>query len=165
MGFLRFPFFIAILLLVVVMGYLIWYIRELGKARKEINMVFGQLEESYQQFVKKRLTLAMIEEQDLESGFEKIKGEAMQVLKPQIDSLISLVEAETFQNMRLQFKPRFFVSAKILVEKFSRTPSAGLSAEQQQQNRDQLRMAFQDGIMADLTQQSLALKTGEKLTP
>lgn len=165
MALLRFPFFIVILLLVTVMGYLIWYVRELGKARKEISSVFAGVESTYLAFIKKRLTLAMIEEQDMETGFEKIKAEAMQVMKPAIDSLWTLIEGDTFQNMRLNVTPEVFVSAKILVEKFSRTPSNSLSAEQRQQNHDQLLLAFQDGIMADLTQRTLAYKTGEKLTP
>lgn len=165
MAFLRFPFFIVVLLLIVTLGYLIWYVRELGRARKEISAVFERVEGAYLSFIKKRMTLVMIEEERLEDKLDTIKAETIQVLRPEIESLWALIERDTYQNMRLQINPEVFVSARILIEKFSRANFSTLDEAQKQQYHDQLMMAFQDGIMADLTQRNLAFRTGEKFVP
>ena len=147
------------LLLLAAVGYLIWQVRQVGKIRQLAISLLEEMEESYRNFVKQRLHLAILEDRPLTEELPKIQEEVNKILAPELSAAQDFVE--NYQGMKLnlaksgqEFRALYRLMDRLL-DKKSEISSAEII--------EKLQQSLQQSIEADLLQRVSRLQLGDGL--
>jgi hypothetical protein len=159
---IRFLLMFALPALLLAFVLLYWFRRDLIRAERRAKDLLKQLDEKYADYVKRRLTLNFIEEEAPGKETENIKQEALRLLKPTLDALLSHIEAVQRKDVSIEHESAYFGNVTSLAAAYlARRRRDLLSAEVRAEFYDALATA----IEADLADRVLDQKTGEKLAP
>jgi len=161
-----FRFIILILSILLASAGLISVFRD-KKQKKKIQIVslrlLQDLDESYENFIEKRLSLSLLEDGQNELNITNLQKEAFTVLKPQIDALIVFLTKQRKPNFYTEYDSYYFKNlSEILLQaaqnivKFKKqnwNAQAQIATEKQQ-----IYTALKDAISADLQKRFLDLK-------
>lgn len=115
----------------------------------------------YENFLRKRLTLAYVKDEDWQNQQAQIITEAKEVVKPDIDALAAFIAGFPFRITPTTHGPSTFrnmiTTAEELLAKGNKPPS--------QEVRKLLYADFEDAMRADLAQRWLDFQVGEQLAP
>lgn len=153
-------FFLLLLLGLAVIG-LMWYLRRHDDERSErLKGLLDTLERRYDQFMKQRLTLAYIKDDDWQAAREQLIAEALEILKPTLDALAAQVSGSAFATRELRLDSDIFHNVSATAEALAQ--QRGLPRSQA---RQELYGAFGDAMRADLANRWLQYQTGDRLSP
>lgn len=156
------PMFMTFFFLLLVVGaYLLWYLRQINQVRKKTISLIKELEGKYEQVIRQRFTLAVLEDQDMDAGKEEIEEEMMTIVKPHIEAILSHVNRIEVQDVGLSYSSATFSSLPRLVEEFLLLRKSNPELKLGQAHEDQIYDALRSGMKADIAQRILNWKTGQ----
>jgi hypothetical protein len=86
----------------------------------------------------------------------------MEVLKPEVEAILALINAVTLPGVNLKYESPHFKNAVALTQELVAV-GKGKGEILPPEQRDRYFLAFRDGIRAELAQRTLDLKTGAQL--
>jgi hypothetical protein len=154
--------FTASIIIIAAFGAFFWlYYQQAQQAQRQAHGQIQELTERYQEFMRKRLTLSFVREEDWQQQKETLVQEAMEVMKPELDALAAMIGSSSYrfspQGQRVERFQNLMSIAEELLSK-SRKPTAGRISER-------LYAAFEDAMRADLSARWLDSQVGEQLSP
>jgi len=153
-------FFVLLLLSALIAGLLWWYRRSSDQRSDHLRDLLRQLRDQYEHFMKQRLTLAYIREDDWQEEREKLIAEALEILKPTLDALAAQVSNGQFWVRELSLGDTVFNN--VAAEAQAMAEQRGIARPDA---RQELYRAFGDAMRADLANRWLAYQTGDRLSP
>ncbi|MEM9984758.1 MAG: hypothetical protein AAF804_06655 [Bacteroidota bacterium] len=129
------------------------------KVRAAALGYIDDLERRYEEFVRKRLTLAYVKEEDWPDHQEELVKEAKEIVKPDIDALAAFIAGFPFRIAPSTHPPSIFRNLKNTSEEL-----LSRKLKRQANNiREQLYQDFEDAAKADLKNRWLDYQVGERL--
>lgn len=153
-------FLLVVLVLLFFLIHNIMKYRTLGRASKKVVRLFSTIEQQYRDFIEQRITLSVLQTDSLELELERIKKEALVVIKPQIEALIETINSNNNPNVELRLESETFVNAVSLTESLMQQAAARPEKRIPQRQERKLMSIFDDAIAADLNKRHLALQRG-----
>jgi hypothetical protein len=127
--------------------------------RKAGDLLKG-IDQKYEEFVNQYITHNIVNQDNFEIDKEELAHNALLVIKPEIESIIAHINANDYSDVPVKYNSKYFKNiarlAESLFEKRHKTHAIAISEIDEQK----LYVAFQDAIVADLTQRMLYLKNG-----
>jgi nitroreductase len=153
-------FFVLLLLSGLIVGFLWWYRRATDQRSDHLRELLRQLRAQYEHFMKQRLTLAYIREDDWQDERQKLVAEALEILKPNLDALAAQVSNGQFWVRELPLDDAVF--SNVAAEAQAMAQQRGLARPEA---REELYRAFSEAMRADLAHRWLTYQTGDRLSP
>jgi len=130
-----------------------------NKAATRIKSLLSELDNKYAEFIEKRITYSILDKNDVDIDKKAVLEEAVIILKPQINALISLINATTVKKVKTELYSEYFSNiisvADSMFLKSQTNDSKRLTGEDEQR----IRTAFYDAINSDIAKRILDLKT------
>lgn len=127
--------------------------RTAGKARR----LFKEIDKKYEYFIKKRISLSIIHDNTITPDRDQIADEALRVLKPEIDGLLSLLSISKTLDSSYNIDSKYFKNAASLSDSlFAATKKRAALITPEEESR--YYNAFYDAIIADISNRSLDLQ-------
>ncbi|MEM6802991.1 MAG: hypothetical protein AAF696_16420 [Bacteroidota bacterium] len=140
-------------------AWLFWYLWENNRVRQAINKLLAELDIRYTDFVEKRITLNILEDEDAKDAFSLISRDAERILKPELDALYATLETAPLLPTSLKYHSPYFAAIIALIE----SKGGSYKGEQDLFAKAALYQAFKDAIDADLAKRELDHKVGSSL--
>lgn len=152
--------FLLVLIIPVIAFVWIYRLMAAREKQKALRQIDG-LAERYHEFIRKRLTLSYLKEEDWKTEKDIIMDEAKEAMKPDLDALASIILAASYQvssgdRQHVTF-PNLSAATEELLSKRQK-PAASVVKEQ-------LYASFEDAMKADLSSKWLDFQVGERLSP
>ncbi|MEM7370864.1 MAG: hypothetical protein AAF587_19775 [Bacteroidota bacterium] len=154
-------FMIFFLLLLTVGGYLLWYLRQINQVRRKTISLIKELEEKYAQVIRQRFTLAVLEDQDMDTVKDTIEEEMLTIIKPNIEAIISHVNAIEVKDVALTYKASTFFGLPRIVEELLMERKMQPNIKLGSAHEEKLYASLRSGMKADIAQRILNWKTGQ----
>ncbi len=126
------------------------------KIKKNLDKIFSDLENEYEDFIRQRINMQIIENDNLNLDTVTLTQEARTILQPYLEAILGLVNAfkinepiDTKHEIKY-FKNLYFLTNKFLQQKLPLTSF----------EKDELETAMNDAIRADVQKRLLQLKSG-----
>jgi len=157
------PYYFVLLGLLALIGVLLlWYQREATSTRESTLKLLEEIELEYEDFVQKRLTLAILQDDDWQNKRLEVIKEIEEALKPSLDALAALVSNTSHMHIKLPLDSPVFKNIAALTEAGFTERKVSANLEKQQQI---FYGAFKDAVKADLSHRWLDHQTGQRLSP
>lgn len=135
--------------------------REAKKIGDRAAELIQDIDDQYELFVNTKLLLAD-QEQVLDLSRDTLTDEAMLILKPSIDGLLSYVHASSkYNNVPIDYYSRYFRNIVPTTESYFTKGYHQNKLEFSRHERVQFNTAFEDAIKSDLSKRFLELKAGK----
>lgn len=163
----RFLVFLVIILLFLIIRHLLRnnQNRKMQRRKPERDPKAGEflqaIDAKYQHFVEKRIPLNILNSNSIEMNIEDLSRETFTILKPDIDGLITHIEASDIIEPEINYSSKYFKNVEALIYRTYRTTYNKSQPSPPPYNRDAFYDAFQDAIKADLTDRSIDLKNAD----
>lgn len=131
------------------------------RAAKKAGKLIKEIEDKYVLFIISRFSYQVVQADNLEVDQQKIGEEAMAILKPQIDGLISHINATDMGSVRTSVDSKIFPNLISLTNQFFETSKASEDGKLGKQEEAEVYQAVREAIQADITHKSLKLEMGE----
>ncbi len=157
----RFKTILFIIILVVLIYYLIKYFSGTNKEKsvaKKVKRVFFHLDDKYEQFAQKRIDTRIIRDNTLDMDIRAFVQDAMLVLKPDIGSLIALIN-QTEINVQVDYDSTYFDNVLSLANTFLSQNYNNQVYLISEHDKKMINQAFEDAIIADLKKRENELKS------
>ena len=126
MGLLRSPFLLLLVIFIALIGVFLWFRRDIGRMVNHAKGLLKEIDDKYGSFVKKRITLSILEDRSMDDEVDEIIEEAMTVLRPEINDLIAHINATNVSGIKTNHKSPYFRSAVSRVDTlFTKSPEKG----------------------------------------
>ncbi|MDW3650490.1 MAG: hypothetical protein R8P61_25675 [Bacteroidia bacterium] len=153
-------FFVLIFAVALTAGaWLFWYFWEANRFRQGVNRLLAQLDLKYTDFVKKRITLSILEDKDSREEFSRISLEAERILKPDVEALYARLNSAPLTSASLKYHSPYFAAIIALIE----SRGGKYKQEGEMFSKNELYQALKDAIDADLAKRELDYKVGNTL--
>ena len=147
----RFTGIIFIVALVIILYVLFKLWKSASGFSAKVNDFLKDIDATYDDFIRKRINLAYLEDKDLKAETSAIKSEALVILKPQISALIHHLQSGDNQELNISHKSTHFSGLPALLK--SNTV-----------REEQIYKSIEESIEASISARILDLKTGENLS-
>lgn len=156
------PLFMIILFLFIGSGvFLFWYLKQIKIAKAQTIGILKNLEAKYQQILKQRMTLLVLEDKDMESEQAAIEQEVLTIIQQEIEALLAHVNALDVKDSALGYHSSIFPNLPRLVEDFLEQRQQDPTLKLGTAHQDQVIQALNSGMKADFAQRVLNWKTGQ----
>jgi uncharacterized protein (UPF0333 family) len=130
--------------------------KSVGKKAKKLMI---SLDLKYEDFVEKRITLNILKNESFDIDIEKITEEALMILKPDIDGVISQINANSMSTAEIDYDSKYFKNAVSLINSLYRKKFTYSNKMLARGDEIEFNYCFRDGIKADLAKRKLDLET------
>jgi len=119
-----------------------------------------QMEQKYNDFVGKYIENHILQKDDFEVDFDQLVTDATQVIKPDLDGLLSLVNSTTYSIVSVKIEPQYFPNLVSLTDDFFRQSQSNKTKRLTEQNESDYYAAAKEAIEADIRKRLLDLQVG-----
>lgn len=127
---------------------------------KQISGIILDIENSYTAFVEKSIALGIVDRDSLEIKTEDIKSDALKLLKPELDQLITIINTTNYEDVSIndsgEIFPKLTNAVSSAFKQSEKNETKKLTDTQIQDIYD----AFTADIVTDLDKRTVLLKTG-----
>lgn len=152
---------LIIILLVAVAIFAYFGNRESNKAGQEAAILMQQIENKYNDFIERKIMNRILTYSNFDLNQSKIVEEALILLKPDIEGIISHINSTTYSSAKVEFIARYFTNIPPLINemfiKSTKNPNNRLTKD----DENEFYRAIEDSIKSDLLMRSTELKDGE----
>lgn len=134
--------------------------KEGKKAGKEAAKKIKKMDEIYQDFIERRISLDIIRTETINIDIEKTLREIMIILKPEIDGLIAHINATTYSTAETETDSIYFSNLVAITNSFFIKSRQNQGKTLTSQDEKEYTRAVEDAIKADLQKRMLNLETG-----
>lgn len=135
--------------------------KDSNKVRDAALDYLDDMADKYEDFLRKRLTLAYVKDEDWQSQQDLIIREAKEVVKPDIDALAAFIAGFPFKISPTTHQPSTFRNMVTTAEELlSKSPKRSSN-----EIRSLLYTDFEDAMRSDLSRRWLDFQVGEQLSP
>lgn len=130
-------------------------------ARKKAIQAAGRLkamETKYNDYAEKYIQNHLLEVNDLEVDTEVLAKDCLQIIKPDLDGLISLINSNTYSIVQIDYTADYFPNLAGLTEDYFRQSQKNKSRRLTLEEEENFRNIALDAIQADLKKRLLDLK-------
>lgn len=149
---------IGIIVLVAILAYV--GNKESSKAGKKAAKILTVIETKYNNYTETKINNRILADNSLEIDQGKLSKEVMKLIKPDIDGLISHINATTYSGARTSYDAKHFTNIPPLInemfEKSTKRKDDTLTAE----DENDFLTAFKEGVESDLISRLNKLKIG-----
>ncbi len=131
--------------------------RKDGQKTKQMIMV---METKYADFSDKRISIIFINDNKTDFDVEKLTNEIMVVLKPDIDGLISFINAGTYSGVKVEHTSKYFANLPSLASEMFKIKAERPDKVLNQQDEKEIFNSVKDAVKSDLTNKLVNLKYG-----
>lgn len=133
---------------------------EAKKASKKAASLFKHIDTKYENFVEKSISYNILNKEKLKFDIDKLCFETMQLIKPEIQSLIALINSTSTDEVSLDYNSRHFNSVVSYAESFFTKSKKSKDKMLSKEDENKFYESFEDAITADLKTRALDLKSG-----
>ena len=124
---------------------------EAKKAGKRAGKIIRSMDHRYNRFIETKMSNKIIESDSINISKEELIASAVTVLKPDVDSLISLINSVNYENVNVFYVSRFFNNIVTLCQALFKASCKNESKTLSEQEEEKLFTGIKDSILADLT--------------
>jgi hypothetical protein len=151
-----------VLILLVVFLIVMLLNRRVNKVSgKRIADLLKKTDKRYDEFISKRIDEHIIKKNDFNLDKDRLAKESTDLLKPQIETIISHINAAQGKSIEVNYKKGFFPNVAPLCEHLFLKKERSRQKELSREDENRLFTAFEDSIKADISERSFKLKAGE----
>lgn len=151
--------FIGILLLIVAILAFFGF-RLSHNAGKKAAKIIKTIDEKYLDYIEKSMSSYLLSEKNDEIDTQKICEEALIILKPEVDAVISHINATDLSDVKINYESIFFKNTVTLAESFFEKRHKRNTDLISQNDIDKFYQAVKDAVKADVTRRVIDWKTG-----
>lgn len=132
-------------------------------ARKKAAQAAGRLkalEVKYNDYAEKYIRNHLLEVHNLEVDVELLAKDCLQIIKPDLDGLIALINSNTYSIVQIDYTADYFPNLAGLTEDYFRQSQKNKSRRLSPEEEENFRNIALDAIQADLKKRLLDLKIG-----
>lgn len=134
--------------------------KESKSASDKAKKLLTSIEKQYNDFVDKRIRYSILKDDNIEPDPASFTEEAMVIIKPDIQSLIALINSTEVDAVSVNYESEIFGNMVAQIEGFFREVKKNSSKKLDGQQEQKLYQGFSDAIHADLAKRLLDLKSG-----
>jgi hypothetical protein len=146
------PFWGWILLTVVIFFFFAVFMgnRDTKKIGRRGCKILKKMDQTYQHFIETKINNSIIEYNSIMMNKEELLTSALTVLKPHIESLISLINATQYEHVEIPCESIYFNNITALCQDLFRESRKNESKRLSPQEEAKIYSGIKDSIMADL---------------
>ena len=118
------------------------------------------METKYDSYVDKKITIQVIDNNDLDFEIEVFTQEVMQLLKPDLDGVINLINNAYLSDIHVKYESKYFPNLISLCEEGFQLSQDNKEKKLSENDRALFSSSLQDAISADLQHRLMMLKSG-----
>ncbi len=123
---------------------------------KTLRKIFDEMEREYENYVNSRLSMEILNKNNLDFDQQKLIDEVRTILQPYLESLWALANSSHIaDNVDLKLDTKYFKNLYFLTDKFLKQKLPLTSFE-----KEEMTNAMLDAVRADLSKRALQLKSG-----
>ncbi|MEA2042803.1 MAG: hypothetical protein U9N85_09660 [Bacteroidota bacterium] len=149
-----------LILLIVILLVLVISRRADKKSGRLIIKLLNKIDKAYQSYIEQKENELILQSSDFEFDKEAIVNEAKVMLRPQTDSVISVINSAEGKQAEVKYEGGYFQNVASLSEHLLRKKSRSRHKVLTPEDEQAIINAFEDSIRADLAQRTFKLKTG-----
>ncbi|MCB9235234.1 MAG: hypothetical protein H6581_26500 [Bacteroidia bacterium] len=149
---------IIILAILGLIGLGVWYFlmsREAAKAAKRASDLLKEIDEKYEKFATQQLSNNILGNGSQVIDPRKLNRDLMVFLKPQVDALISHINATTIAQVSISYRSKYFPNLVTMTESSFRTSQSSPGRRLLGHDENRFYEAIKDGVAADLAKRRL----------
>lgn len=155
-------FWSLLLILLIVFLIILLLNRKVNKVSgKRIASQLKKADKRYDEYISKRINEYIIKHDNFEFDKDVLADESLELLRPQIETIISYVNAAQGKAIEVNHPNGFFPNAAPLCEHLFYKKQKSRGKELKPDDEKRLHEAFKDSIKADLSERIFKLKAGE----
>jgi hypothetical protein len=124
---------------------------EAKKAGKRAGKIIQSMDNRYNRFIETKMSNKIIESDSITMNKEELIASAVIVLKPDVESLISLINSVNYEDVKVDYNSRFFNNIVTLCQALFRASKRNESKTLSPGEEEKLYTGIKDSILADLT--------------
>ncbi|MEM8897491.1 MAG: hypothetical protein AAGC85_05275 [Bacteroidota bacterium] len=144
--------------------FVIWFLlslREQNRVKKELGRLMSSLENAYEEFFKKRVTLSLLETKSPEEHLPQIEAEALEVLLPDYLALLTYVEEVEMGGLSFPKPSKVFQQLQTQLSVFLDRKKKKTRSRLSTQDKEKLETTYKACINSDLRLRLINLKTSD----
>lgn len=152
---------IIIVLLILIVFVTYYGNKESNKAGQEAAIILSRIEEKYGEFVERKIRNRILTYSNFDLNQDKIIEEAIILLKPDIEGLISHINATTYSRPKTTYEAKYFSNIPHLTNEMFIKSTKSKNDSLSEKDEQDIFEGFKDGMKADLLHRITELKDGE----
>ncbi len=148
---------VSIVVLLIFLGFL--GNQEAKKTTKKIKKYLTALEDKYEDFIEKRLTLSILKKDTFDVDVDDILRQSIVIMKPEIEGILSDINATDLSTITVNANLKYFSNAVSLVNSLFQKSRAAEDKQLSPEDEESLYECVKDAIRADIAKRVLDFKT------
>lgn len=147
------PVWLIIVLALVGLFLIFWWLgtKESKQAGKKAEKILKNIEQKYDDYLQRKIDHQVLKHENFDLDRDKAFREVMVLLKPDIQSLISLINATIYSDTRTEYQAQYFSNiphiTNEMFEKSTKRKNDSLTKE----DEEKIYAAFETAVRSDIT--------------